>query len=161
LIQEVANSLSNNLKQRVSSPLLGAYTLAAVMINWRGIVVLFTSKNNGLTLVDEILSVSPLLVEAIVYPLVFAFLFLIIFPSLKTILTWFESRLEIHELNMKNHVNLMYREGNIDPLDNLIESLEDKGYYDKVSYHDIKRLMDSLPKQSDLVISPEVKRRLK
>ncbi|MBO2650816.1 hypothetical protein [Shewanella algae] len=162
LLKEVLKSLSGNMRERVSSPLLGSYTIAAAAVNWKSIVVLFTSKNTGTKLVEEVLSVTPEIEVAIGYPIAIAIAISVVYPSLRAVISTFNAYARIFEIKAEFRLENIKEQLNIkkDPIENLIKHLHEGGYYEKVGYHDLKRLMEYLPDEESLLIKSKEERNL-
>ncbi|EGR4133453.1 TPA: hypothetical protein ACMDQE_003474 [Vibrio cholerae] len=154
MIKEIISSLSGNVRERASSPILGSYTVTALLVNWKAIVVLFTSELSGGLLVQEILSVSPPLDVAVLYPMLMAVAISLGYPTLRAVISSFNTYSRLLEIKAEYKLEMLKDNLSLrrDPIDNLIRQLYVDDYYDKISYHDLKRLLDALPKEKDLLI---------
>jgi len=154
LLKEFFSSVSGSIRERASSPLLGSYTFAALLCNWKPIVILFTSEKTGTSLVSEISLALPDLMTGAIYPLIFAFAFSLLYPTVKAAIGTFNTASRIMELRSeyrleewKERVSLKKND-----IESLIESINDLYSRDKIGYHDLKRIKDALPSPDDLKI---------
>ncbi|KZN52138.1 hypothetical protein N474_23575 [Pseudoalteromonas luteoviolacea CPMOR-2] len=152
MLKELVESFSSNIKERASSPVLGSYTVAAIGCNWKSLVVLFTSEKSGVELVNEVVSVFPGLEQGLIYPAGFAIVFSLLYPSLKAIISTFNTYARIIELKAESRLeDIKERIGiNRSDIDSIIESIYSS--HEKIGYHDLKRIREALPNEEDLMI---------
>ncbi|MFC0224993.1 hypothetical protein [Serratia aquatilis] len=159
MIKEFLNSISNNLNERISSPLLSSYTIAAIICNWMPIVVLLTSESKGIKRVAEIESVYPGVIHSIIYPLIFSISFSLLYPSLKAFISKINTKAKIMELENEYRVEELKGKVNIkkDIVESFIHALSENTMevYDSITYHQLKKILDALPKSEDLLIKEE------
>ena len=98
MLEELKDSLKHNIKERVSSPILGSYTIFFVAYHWKSLVVLFTSDSKGMELVHELESLWPGSWWSFVVPAFWTFLFLTIYPIIKLVYGLLLKRIHIFQL---------------------------------------------------------------
>ncbi|WMB73725.1 hypothetical protein RA178_03620 [Shewanella oncorhynchi] len=157
MLKDLLASVSGNIKERASSPILGSYSIAAIICNWKPLVVLFTSKNSGTALINEVLSVQPELQQGLIYPLIFSLAFSVIYPSIKALILSFNSMAKIIELKSEYRIEELKESIAIkrDDVETIIQALNNA--YEKIGYHDLKRIKEALPDENDLLINSEKK----
>lgn len=160
MIKDLAESLSSNIKERFTSPLLGAYTVALAFANWKFLVIAFTSKNHSFQLIDELESVFPGALEAFGNPLLFALTFSLLYPTIKSWIGTLTSIAKIVDLRNESRVvnareKLFVKQQNFEQVtvDSTISQLTDLVSEDRLGYHDLKRILDVLPSEEDLRIN--------
>lgn len=154
MLKEAIGSLADNFKERASSPILGSYTVAALLCNWKPAVVVLTSKSTGGTLIEEINAVLPGVLQGLIYPLGFALAFSVLYPTLKAAIAAFNTGARIMELKSEHRLEewkdrVAAKKSDVE---SVISVLVDLANRDKIGYHDLKRIHDSLPRPEDLEI---------
>ncbi|NKJ68219.1 hypothetical protein EX191_10500 [Vibrio chemaguriensis] len=154
MIKELISSISGNVRERASSPLLGSYTIAAVIVNWKALVVLFTSERSGGQLVEEVSSVVPSLEISIGYPMAIALAISLGYPTLRAMVSTFNTYSRLLEIKAEYKLEDLKESLDLkrDPIENLIKHINEHDYYEKIGYHDLKRLVDYLPDEESLLI---------
>ncbi len=154
MLKEAVASVAENLKERASSPLLGAYTVAAIACNWEPLVVLITSAKKGVELASEVALVYPGIHQSLLYPAMFALSFALLYPTLKAMIAMFNTGARIMELRVeyrmeewKERVSLKRND-----VESVIRSLAELARTDQIGYHDLKRIYDVLPLAEHLQI---------
>jgi len=157
MLTDLAQSIAENFKERISNPLLGAFTAFAIAANWKPLVVLFTSELKGRFLAGEITMVSPSIYDGIFLPAILALCFAFIYPNLKIFISMVNSAFRISEIKIEYRIIKAKRDlfEEKDPIESLIQHLSSGDYYEKIGYHSLKRLKDALPKEEDLLIKSE------
>lgn len=157
MFKDLLSSLSGNIKERVSSPILGSYSIAAIICNWKPLVVLFTSKNSGISLINEVVYVQPELQQGLIYPLIFSLAFSVIYPSIKALISSFNSVAKTIELKSEYRIEELKERIAIkkDDVDTIIQAL--RNTYERIGYHDLKRIKEALPDEDELLIHSEKK----
>lgn len=160
MIKDLAESLSNNIKERFTSPLLGAYTVALAFANWKFLVIVFTSKSHSFQLIDELDLVFPGAIKAFIYPILFALTFSLLYPTIKSWIGTLTSLAKIVDLRNESKVinareKLFVKQQNFEQVtvDSTIRQLTELINEDRLGYHDLKRILDILPSEEDLRIT--------
>jgi hypothetical protein len=160
VIKDLAESLSNSIKERITSPLLGAYTVALLFSNWQVLVILFTSKGKGFQLIDELNLVYQGPEKSLIYPLIFALGFSAIYPITKAVIGALGSMAKYIDLVSEGAIEsvkqrMAYNRSRNDQvtIDGVIKQLEGLYAEDRIGYHELKRILDVLPREEDLIIT--------
>ena len=153
MFKDLLSSVSGNIKERASSPILGSYSIAAIICNWKPLVVLFTSKNSGTSLINEVVYVQPGLQQGLIYPLIFSLAFSVIYPSIKALISSFNSVAKIIELKSEYRIEELKERIAIkkDDVETIIQALHNT--YERIGYHDLKRIKEALPDEDELLIN--------
>lgn len=154
MIKELISSVSGNLRERASSPILGTYTIAVTIISWKALVVLFTSDAKGMELVTEIQKVAPKIEVLLIYPIAISVFVSIAYPTIKALVSAFNTYSRVIEIKAEYRLEEIKERLSIkqDPIETLIRSLSQGDYYEKIGYHDLKRLLEYLPDEESLLI---------
>lgn len=154
MLKELISSIAANFKERASSPLLGSYSIAALACNWMSLVVLLTSTKSGTALVEEIIAVSPGLTQGLLYPLIFATVFSLTYPTAKAAIATFNTKAKIMELRSEYQMEELREKISMkkNDIESVISALLELSSSDRIGYHDLKRIQDVLPKPEDLQI---------
>jgi hypothetical protein len=159
VIKDLAESLSSNIKERFTSPLLGAYTIALAFANWKVLVIAMTSKSTTFRLIDELTLVYPGVIESLLYPLGFALTFSVCYPTVKSAIGTLTSAAKLLDLRNESRLvnereRLFVKKQNFEQVtvDSTIRQLSELIDEDKLGYHDLKRILDVLPGEEDLEI---------
>lgn len=128
--------------------------------NWKFLVIAFTSKSHSFQLIDELDSVFPGAQQAFSYPLIFALIFSLLYPTIKSYVGTLTSLAKIADLRNKSRVvnareKLFVKQLNFEQVtvDSTIRQLTDLVSEDRLGYHDLKRILDVLPSEEDLIIN--------
>lgn len=153
MLKEITESISSGLKERTSSPILGSYTVAAIACNWKSLVILFTSNSNGIELVEEVSGAYPGIYQSLAYPLVFALVFSVVYPTLKAMISTFNISARIIELKAEYRLEVIKEKISIkrNDVESIISLIENS--YEKIGYHDLKRIKEILPDEDELLIN--------
>ena len=154
MIKDFFGSILGNIKERTQSPLLGSYTVAFIAYNWKPLVVLFTSKCTGASLVREVSSEFSSPIWDVGVPLIVAVAFSVLYPLAKSFIGRLNSFAQKREIEIEAELeekreNL--REKHKNKIESIIKSLEEMVVEDKLGYHDRKRIMDILPDEAELM----------
>jgi hypothetical protein len=154
MFKEVMGSIGSNLNERVASPLLGAYTIAVIAMNWKCLVVLFTSEARGINLVQEVTSVYPGVLYSLALPMLVALGFSILYPTIKALIASSTTAARILELRSEKRLEELKERLALSKHDveHVIEQLERLYQNDKLGYHELKRILDVLPDEEHLRI---------
>lgn len=161
MIKEFFSSMSGNIRERAQSPLLGSYTIAVIACNWKPLVVLFTSKSTGVSLVKEVSSEFSGPLWGLGVPLMIAVVFSVLYPAAKALIGALNSRARIMEISVEARLEEVkeehreWRESKRkDRVESMLKSLEEIVVEDKLGYHDLNRILDILPDEEDLRAKP-------
>ncbi|GAA6145441.1 hypothetical protein [Thalassolituus maritimus] len=154
MIKELLKAISGDVRERASSPFLGAYTIVSIIINWKALVILFTSELHGSGLVEEAAKALLPVKTSIGYPLMIALGVSLGYPTLKAAISTFNIYARMLEIRAEDKLEILREDLNLkkDPIENLIRHINDHDYYEKIGYHDLKRLHDYLPDIESLLI---------
>jgi hypothetical protein len=83
MLAELKESLQHNVKERLSSPILGSYTFFFLAYNWKALALVFTSTKKGTEFVTELETVMPHNLSGVLTPALWTLYFVTCYPFLK------------------------------------------------------------------------------
>lgn len=153
--KDLINSLAGNMRERASSPILGSYTIAAIVCNWKPLVILFTSKETGTALANEIQSAFPDLQQGLLIPIIVSLIFSVLYPTLKSTISALNAYTKMLELKAEQRLENLRQQSKLKPIDvpQIIHAIDEN--YDNIGYHELLKIRRSLPHEEDLLIKNE------
>lgn len=105
----------------------------------------------------NIVSIQPEIKQGLIYPLIFALVFSVLYPSVKALISSLNSAAKILELKSEYRIEELKEKIAIkrDDVESIIQALYSA--YEKIGYHDLKRIKEALPDEDDLLINSDKK----
>jgi hypothetical protein len=105
MLKEIQDSLTTTVKERISSPILGTFSLLFAAFHWRFLVHLIWHESKGSQLIAELEKLRPYGFKSYFWPVFLAIAFAIIYPLIKIQYTLFLSWLELSqtERRLRHH----------------------------------------------------------
>jgi hypothetical protein len=83
MLKEIQESVSHNISERLSSPILGSFIIFFTAFHWRFIVCLFFHDSNGIQLLSELDKYKPHGFSSYFYPALFSLIYSLGYPFIK------------------------------------------------------------------------------
>lgn len=98
MIKEAKLSLQENLKERISSPILGSYILFFLGFHWKIWVILFWTDLNGIEKINKLSDIWPNSAYDFLAPAFYTVLFLFSYPFAKLFYEFFIKTVEFVQI---------------------------------------------------------------
>ena len=128
MIKEIQDSLATTVRERISSPILGTFSLLFAAFHWRFIVHLIWHDSKGSQLIYELEKLRPYGFKSYFLPAILAIGFAIAYPFIKLQYSYFLSWLELFQTRRElrhQQTKLILEKGNRD-LALFIQAQEDR-----------------------------------
>ncbi|MGJ0516213.1 MAG: hypothetical protein ACR65O_10765 [Methylomicrobium sp.] len=83
MIDEVKDSINDNMKERLSSPILGSFLIFLISFHWKAIILLIWSEKKGIERIEELQCFMPNSVTDFIPAIIATFIYIISYPVAK------------------------------------------------------------------------------